>query len=87
MEVSFATYLSVVVICLLILWIIRSRTRNDSYLMDDRADLVMVIGCIIFWPLIISILLLGIVLFLCSLPFIAIATLISWIISVFKKDT
>ncbi len=87
MEVSFVTYLSVVVISLLILWIIRFRAKDDSYLMDDRTDLGMVIGCIIFWPIIISILLVGIVLFLCSLPFIAIVTLLSWIISIFKKDS
>ena len=85
MEVSFATYLSVTCILLFVLWLIR-RKKRDEYYMDDKADLFIVIGSILFWPFIVSVLLIGIVLFICSLPILAVITIISWIISLFKKD-
>ena len=85
MEVSFATYLSVTFVLLFALWLIR-RKKRDEYYMDDKADLFIVIGSILFWPFIVSVLLIGIVLFICSLPILAVITIISWIVSLFKRD-
>ena len=84
MEVSFASYITVTFALLLILWMLRRRKR-DEYYMDDRADLYIIIGCIVFWPFLVSVVILGITLFICSIPIIAIMTLVSWLISVFSK--
>ena len=84
MEVRVSVYISVVLVLLAILGIVRYKTRETTY-MDDRADLCVLIGCILFWPLIISIVFVGIVLFIISIPIVAIAVIISWIVSIFKK--
>jgi len=84
MQVSFSVYVIVVLILSGILAVVRYKTKDENY--DDMADLSIVIGCILFWPFVVSVLMFGIVIFLLSIPFIIMATLISWIISLFKKD-
>ncbi len=76
MDVSAITYLIVVLFFFGLLGIVAYK-RKDY--ISDKEDLFAIIGCILFWPFIVSVLLVTIVVFLLYLPFMLIYLIIKTI--------